>query len=174
MFTTYKLFPLYFSKLQKVPSSGDDTKPGVRQSGSLEPSPSSPRRGQGRRSNRHRSAGSTFQRPGSPLAHILDTTTQPSLTTQRSRRFNDLWVRMDTYGKKFIRMDSNSVKENQAPQQAFQTWYQKSHGPDHLVSSGSRIFISSSVKLILTSLVIIQNLGVFQLVFGISFLTGIT
>ncbi|GFV58994.1 uncharacterized protein TNCV_261721 [Trichonephila clavipes] len=86
-------------KLQKVPSSGDDTKPGVRQSGSLEPSPSSPRRGQGRRSNRHRSAGSSFQRPGSPLAHILDTTTQPSLTTQRSRRFNDLWVRMDTYGK---------------------------------------------------------------------------
>ncbi|GFR02461.1 metalloprotease TIKI2 [Trichonephila clavata] len=53
------------SKLQKVTSSGDITKPGVRQSGAIEPSPSSPRRGQGRRSNRHRSAGSSFQRPGS-------------------------------------------------------------------------------------------------------------
>ncbi|GFR02459.1 hypothetical protein TNCT_712751 [Trichonephila clavata] len=81
---------------------------------------------------------------------------------------------MDTYGKKFIRMDSNTVKDSQAPQQAFQTWYQKSHGPDHIVSSGSRIFISSSMKLILISLVIIQHLGVSQLVFDLPSLTGIT
>ncbi|GIY19269.1 uncharacterized protein CDAR_413921 [Caerostris darwini] len=158
-------------KSQKSPSNADVMKPGLRFSGSME---SNPKRGQGRRSNRHRSLGGTFQRPGSPLGRIFDTSTEPSGTTQRSRRFNDLWVRMDTYGKKFIHIGSSPLKDSPAPQQAFQTWFQKSHGPDHILSSGSTISTPGFLLRMLMSVLIFHYHCAFQLIFHVATLTGIT
>ncbi|CAL1283364.1 unnamed protein product [Larinioides sclopetarius] len=159
------------SKLSKSVSNSEGTKSGQKINDPLD---SSPKKGQGRRSSRHRSTGNTFQRPGYPLKRIFDTSTQPSATTQRSRRFNDLWVRMDTYGKKFIHIGSSLNKESQGPQKAFQKWFQKSHEQDHAESGESRNFTTHYLLQLLICLFVFHYYAGFQVLSCLTVLTGIT
>ncbi|GBM07065.1 Metalloprotease TIKI2 [Araneus ventricosus] len=69
---------------------------------------SSSKKNQDRRVSRHRPSISVLQRSGSLLGRMLDSSSPSPLTTNTPRRFNDLWVRMDTYGK-FRNPDNCSV-----------------------------------------------------------------
>ncbi|XP_035208121.1 uncharacterized protein LOC118182835 [Stegodyphus dumicola] len=167
------------SKSKKSIQMDSSMKPGLRSSvalGKAKGTPFPTKKGQGRRSNRHRST-SSYQLPSSSLnlKRIFETSTSASVTTQRSRRFNDLWVRLDTYGRKMSSISSGPVIESRkVPQQAFQTWYQKSQGPDHFHSAGSRYYITDWLWLTCMLWLFSKFAYSFHQYFPMAALTGIT
>lgn len=121
------------SKIKKSIRIDSPLKPGLRTVSGMTKEASSFRKGQGRRSNRHRSA-SSFQRSGSSLGlrRIYDSTDSPPLTTQRSRKFNDLWVRLDSYGRKQpILSGIQPIEDKRTLKQSHHTWQQKGSELQH-------------------------------------------
>ncbi|GIY14538.1 hypothetical protein CEXT_720891 [Caerostris extrusa] len=78
------------------------------------------------------------------------------------------------FERKFIHIGSSPLKDSPAPQQAFQTWFQKSHGPDHILSAGSTLSTPGFLLQMLMSVLTFHYHCAFQLIFHVATLTGIT
>lgn len=137
------------------------------------------RKSQYRRANRHGSiVASSLPRSSSSigLGRIYESSTQPPMpTTQRSRRFNDLWVRLDTYGRMKNSLPRSNSLMDRLPKQAFHTWYDKNQiqEPSHSTSSAVSTLKMSTLTLFF-SLSRACYLNIFHLWFSLAALTGIT
>ncbi|KAG8187952.1 hypothetical protein JTE90_027722 [Oedothorax gibbosus] len=122
------------------------------------------RKGQGRRSNRQR---------GPIIPSLLfDTSTPTTLTTQRTKSFNDLWVRLEGSDRK-SRIEIHTMGEPRGPNQAFQKWYQDGHRPNKIPYSAGAVQLNPTQLLFIIT-IIYSCFSAFHIDLSAKALTGIT
>ncbi|XP_055950191.1 metalloprotease TIKI2-like [Argiope bruennichi] len=161
----------------KPTSSLDEMTPGSRLPSLLE---TSSIKSQDSRFNHRRYTTSTSDsvlwRSGSLLEHILYSSSPSPVTTYTPKRFNDLWVHLNTYGKKLIQVGEISARSShvQPHQQAFQARFAKNKENDQMVSESSRIQIAQPLLRMMLLLLFIHYSIAFQIPSQVVCLTGIT
>ncbi|CAL1283366.1 unnamed protein product [Larinioides sclopetarius] len=124
--------------------------------------------------DRHRPSVNVLQRTGSLLGRILDSSSPSPWATKSPRRFNDLWVRMDTYGKKFIHIGSSFSSNTLSHQQVSQARLVKSPGDGQMISGSITIHIAQPLWRMIVLLLFIHYNNAFQIPSQIDCLIGVT